>query len=174
MIKKLTREVILSYAQLYDDEQTKREKNLEAYIKSQIKTDYLTKDVFDAILDWKSPRIGKRRETDENFIKTISSISFSANNERLKIEILCLLKGVNYRTASAILRFAFPDEYTVYDWRAWDALKFFGKIDGEIRDDCDTWQRYLSACRKLSASMGVSLEQLDRFLWMFSKENGNK
>ncbi len=62
MTEELTKNLILKYAQTFQDRQKDRAKKLEEYIKDNIKTDFLAKDIFHKILEWKSQKIGKRRQ----------------------------------------------------------------------------------------------------------------
>jgi hypothetical protein len=40
-----------------------------------------------------------------------------SRNEKMWIEILTILEGVNYSVASTLLHFAFPDQYPILDFR---------------------------------------------------------
>lgn len=132
------------------------------------KNGYLTKRDFLLITYWKTSRTRKHcQNNDPEFIKEITSISFSSKNERLKIEILTLLNGVSWPTASAILHFVTNFKYPILDFRAlWSLNK---KVPA--RYDFDIWWAYTLYCRKLANSNKITMRTLDKALWQFSKEN---
>src|SRR5262245_7588162 len=62
------------------------------------KADFLT------IAEWHSPRPRTLfRSNAEDFIREITRVSFATPHERVRIEVLTLLKGVSMGTASVIL-----------------------------------------------------------------------
>ena len=129
---------------------------------------YITKDTLKKIAKWKSARVmGHIEKNDEQYVKEVTQVSLSTKNEKLKIEILTMLNGVQIRMASAILLFCFPEQYTVMDYRAWDSLKALDKINGEIGDTFECWQKYNEICREIAKQNGVSLRKLDKALWQF-------
>lgn len=80
---------------------------------------YLTIEELQIIASWKTPRSKPKVATNsEEFIKEVTQIAFSTNNEKLRIEILTLLTGVGWPTASVILHFYHPDHYPIIDFRA--------------------------------------------------------
>lgn len=128
----------------------------------------LTRDILVDIAKWKAIRVmGYVMKNDEQYVKEVTQVSLSTKNEKLKIEILTLLNGVQIRMASAILFFCFPEQYTVMDYRAWDSLKALDKINGEIGDTFECWQKYNEICREIAKQNGVSLRELDKALWQF-------
>jgi hypothetical protein len=130
------------------------------------KRGYLTRNEFLKVCHWKSPRPRKQQKTnDEKFIKEISRLSLSTSNEQLRIQIGTLLKGVNWRTASAFLHFSFPQAYPILDVYA---LKSVGK---KFPSSCNFifWQRYAKFCRSKARKAKVNMRTLDRALWLYSK-----
>lgn len=160
------------------DEENKKEKFLEKKIFECISEvgsppRYLTTDILVKIAEWKAARVKgyvDRNRSDEQFVKDVTQVSLLTKNERLRLEALTLLSGVNIRMASAILFFCFPERYTVMDWRAWKSLKTLGKLNGEIKDNFDCWKKYNDVCRQIAGQFGVSLRKLDKALWMFKGE----
>ena len=129
---------------------------------------YLTKRDFLLITDWKTPRTRSRCLDNSNeFVKEITSISLGSNNERLKIEILTLLNGVSWPTASTILHFSTNFKYPILDFRA------LWSVNNQVPDkySFEFWWVYTKYCRKLSRENNVNLRTLDRALWQYSKEN---
>lgn len=59
------------------------------------------------------------------------------------------------------------DLYPILDYRALWSLG----IDPPPAYDFPFWRAYTLACRELAAGAGVSMRDLDRALWQYSKEN---
>jgi len=178
LIKKWSYRMILNKNWIEDlakkyDEDNKKENILESDIIKSIEIEglppsYITKGTLEKIARWKSARvIGHIEKNDEQYVKEVTQVSFSTKNEKLKIKILTLLDGVKMRMASAILCFCFQEQYTVMDYRAWDSLKALDKIDGEISDTFECWQKYNEICREIAKQNGVSLRELDKALWQY-------
>lgn len=120
------------------------------------------------VADWKSPR---RRnliaEADEGLIVEASQLALTAASEELRIGILALLPGVGYPTASVILHFFHADPYPIIDFRALWSMGFPDPPSYTF----SFWSEYVLACRKLASRAGVSMRDLDRALWQYSKQN---
>jgi len=118
---------------------------------------------------WKTPRSqSKCRKNDEEFIREVTAISLSTQNEKLKIEVLTLLSGVSWPTASTLLHFCYPEKYPILDFRALWSLGI-DQLPGKY--DFDFWWSYVSACRKISLENTITIRQLDKALWQYSKEH---
>ena len=129
---------------------------------------HLTKRDFLRICRWKARgRTTWRCEKNtEKFVKEVTSTSFSTPLEKLRIEILTLLDGVNWPTASTILHFCAKGRYPILDYRAlWSTGKSVPK-----KYDFDFWWEYTMFCRQIAKRCGVSMRTLDRALWQYSKE----
>lgn len=141
------------------------ENEIAAYAK---KNGHLTKEYLVAIGYWKSPRVTKRcRSNDEDFIRAVTTTALSTPNERLKIEVLMLLCGVEWPTASVILHFCSNDRYPILDFRALWSLS----ADVPRAYDFVFWWQFTQFSRRLADGAGVTMRVLDRALWQFSKEN---
>src|SRR5689334_22283574 len=71
---------------------------------------FLTKEEFLAVCRWKSPRSQPRCQTHSpGFIREVTQVALSTSEERLRIEVLTLLDGVSWPTASVILHFFHRD-----------------------------------------------------------------
>jgi hypothetical protein len=129
---------------------------------------YLTKDDFVVLCEWKTPR--SRRlvaGNDAGFVEAVTRTALSTPNERLRIEVLMLLNGVSWPTASVILHFAHGDRYPILDYRAvWTV-----GVDGAPAYDFPFWAAYTELCRRIADAQGLTMRELDRALWQFSKEN---
>lgn len=162
---RFAREQIGSWAERYSYPGEKAINELAADAK---KYGHLTKQSFVQIGHWKSPRIVPRcNRNDDDFVRAVTTTSLSTPNERLKIEILTLLCGVEWPTASVILHFCASDRYPILDFRALWSLC----VDVPKAYDFEFWWQYVQACRLLADQTGVTMRTLDRALWQFSKEN---
>ncbi|MCG2784781.1 MAG: hypothetical protein L6461_06710 [Anaerolineae bacterium] len=129
---------------------------------------YFTRPEFLATCAWKTPRSKPRVASNpEGFIHAVTQTALSTPDERLRIEVLTLLKGVSWPTASVLLHFGHSDPYPILDFRAlWsvgmDVLPVY---------EFNFWWEYTKFCRMLSKEVGVSMRTLDRALWQYSKEN---
>lgn len=148
---------------IYEDEI-----NLQKELKSITKGGYLTRSILLKTCKWKSPRTEPHcKKNDDSFVKSVTGASLSTKNEQLRIEVLTLLQGVGWPTASAILHLCFPKSYPILDFRALWSLS----MEMPKSYKFEFWWEYTQLCRKISKDVNVSLRQLDRALWQFSKEN---
>ena len=128
---------------------------------------YLNKELLKRVARWKSPRPARHVEkNDEDYVKEITSWSFSATNEHAKIRVLRLLDGVEWPTASAILHLFHKDPYPILDFRAlWsiglETYKYSSKF----------WLDYVYFCRDIASRNRIDMRTLDKALWQYSKEN---
>ncbi len=130
---------------------------------------YLTKEHLVALARWKSRRIVSRIERNApDFVEAVTRLALSTPNERLRIEVLRLLDGVNWSMASVVLHFGASDPYPILDYRALESLGWPKRTSC----DFDFWQRYTDATRQLAQTHGVSMRTLDRALWAYSKHGG--
>lgn len=128
---------------------------------------YLDKELLKRVACWKSPRPARHVEkNDEDYVKEITSWSFSATNERAKIKVLCLLDGVGWPTASAILHLFHKDPYPILDFCA---LWSVGIED--YKYSSAFWLDYVHFCRDIAHRNQVDMRTLDKALWQYSKEN---
>jgi hypothetical protein len=129
---------------------------------------HLTKEDFVHLCRWKTPR--SRRLVEKNpdeFVGAVTGTALSTPNERLRIEVLTLLDGVDWPTASVILHFAHRDPYPILDFRALWSLG----IEKPPKDDFPFWQAYTQTCRGLAEKHSCTMRTLDRALWQYSKEH---
>jgi hypothetical protein len=168
----ITRNWILEWAANYDKENPKEREKEETLLNAIKKMGspllYITKDILMDIADWKAPRIkGYVKNNDPKYVEEVTRASFSSACEKLKLEVLTLLNGVDVRMASATLQFCFPEQYVVMDWRAWESLKNFGRINGEIEDTYESYKQYNDLCHEISNQFKVPLRVLDKALWQW-------
>jgi hypothetical protein len=118
--------------------------------------------------EWKSPRIRPRvAANDPTFVKAVTRTAFTTPDERLRIEVLTLLRGVAWPMASVILHWCHPDRYPILDYRA---LWSLGVDPLPAYYDFPFWWAYTEYCRELAGGAGLSMRKLDQALWQYSKE----
>ena len=129
---------------------------------------FLTEEEFLAVCQWKSPRSQPRCRTNSpSFIQEVTQGALCTAEERLRIEVLTLLDGVSWPTASVILHFFHSDAYPILDVRALESLA----VRAPFQYNFTFWREYVHCCRRLSKRYKVSMRTLDRALWQYSKEN---
>jgi len=129
---------------------------------------YLSKADFMALCRWKTPRTEPMCDSnDEDFIKEVTNTALSTPNEQLRIEVLTLLRGVGWPTASVILHFGYDNLYPILDYRA---LWSVGVDEPPSQYSFKFWRAYSQFCRTLAADCCVAMRTLDRALWQYAKE----
>lgn len=169
---KIQRENIIEYARRYDERYKGTSDELvEEQMKKLLRQrKYLTREEFVKVGLWKSKRQErnyKSRENDDLTVREITEFAFKAKSERARMKSLTVLKGVSWPVASVILHFVFPDKYPILDFRViwslgWEQPKQY---------DFNFWQRYVKTLKSLSKQYKVSLRDLDKGFWEYSKEN---
>ncbi|MCK4324710.1 MAG: hypothetical protein KAW89_09290 [Armatimonadetes bacterium] len=128
------------------------------------------------IVRWKTDRrIDLAEENSAIEIKRITRQAFCAAKRghiNEAVRVLCDLRGVQVRMASAILMVWNPERYTVMDDYACKALRHLGLGYTRTSYTAGTYVTYLDACTKLSKKHDVDLRTLDRYLWV--KGQGKK
>jgi len=131
------------------------------------KRGFLTKADFLRLARWKTPRSRRRVERNaESFVRAVTRTALTTPDERLRIEVLTLLDGVDWPTASVILHFCHREPYPVLDYRALWSLG----VEKPPAYGFPFWRDYTLVCRRLAARASCSMRELDRALWQFSKE----
>jgi hypothetical protein len=129
---------------------------------------YVTRGDFLTLCSWKTTRTeGHCTKNSEEFIKSVSQIALSTADEQIRIEIWTLLNGVGWPTASVFLCWLHAKEYPILDYRALWSLSW----DKPPKYNFSFWNDYVKYCRDYAGRYGVSVRDLDRALWQYSKEN---
>lgn len=130
---------------------------------------YIGRADFLFICEWKSLRQkGRYARNSASVVKEASGIALGASDERLRIGVLRVLEGVGWPTASTLLHFAHPEPYPILDFRA---LWSLGVESPPGYYDFTTWWGYVTTCRRIAESARVTIRQLDRALWQYSRQN---
>lgn len=140
-----------------------------SHLKSGINSrGFLTKDDLRKVARWKSPRrSGLIERNSEEFVQEITRAALTSANERTRIEVLTLLDGVQWPTASVILHFFHRDQYPIVDFRALWSLS----LDVPKPYTFAFWLMYVDCCRDLAKQAKLSMREVDQALWQYSKEN---
>jgi hypothetical protein len=128
---------------------------------------FYTKPELVELVYWKTPRAKARVERNaEGFVNEVTRTALSTPDERLRIEVLTLLQGVNWPTASVLLHFGHKQPYPILDIQALWSLG----VETASAYTFEFWWEYTQTCRKLAQEAGVSMRILDRALTQYSKE----
>ena len=129
---------------------------------------YLTGAHLLGLAKWKSPRrAGDCELNSEEFVQAVTRVAATADEERLRVEVLRLLHGVDWRTASVVLHVGSRDAYPILDRRALWSLQCPDVATVRF----DFWWAYVEHTRQLARSAAVDMRTLDRALWQYSKVN---
>ena len=132
---------------------------------------YLTKTQFLALAKWKTPRSQPRCErNDAEFVEEVTGRALESKNDRFKIESLLLLDGVAWPTASVFLHFCDRGSHPILDYRALWSLGIATPPPYDYR----LWAAYSKFTRELAAKARVTMRNLDRALWQYSKERQSR
>ena len=131
---------------------------------------YFTKPELLEIAHWKAgPRTqwlcAQNAEAD---VESVTRLALATPTERLRIEALMLLVGVAMPTASVLLHLGHHEPYPILDFRA---LWSLGVDANTVTYNVALWEGYVNECRRLAKEAGVTMRELDRALWQFSKEH---
>ena len=132
---------------------------------------YLTKSEFLEIARWKTPRSQTRcSRNDPDFVKEVTRLALApSTSDRLRIESLTLLSGIEWPTASVILHFCHRETYPILDFRALWSLRC--PVPTQYR--YPLWSSYTNFTRDLCTRRDITSRMLDRALWQYSKEHQN-
>jgi hypothetical protein len=130
---------------------------------------YYTRDEFLRKCRWKSARTQPRCEdNDEETVREATRLALSTSVERLRIEVLTLLRDVSWPTASVLLHFGHHENYPILDFCA---LWSLGIDPAPAEYTFEFWWRDVEMCRSLAARANVDMRTIDRALWQYSKEH---
>jgi hypothetical protein len=128
---------------------------------------HITRPEFLEICAWKSARSKPRcRKNGARKIETLTRAALATTDEALKIDLLLLLEGVAWPTASTILHFCDERPYPILDYRAVWSLGYAKPP----RYTMEFWLGYLEYTRGLAARLGLPIRTVDKALWQYSKE----
>lgn len=130
---------------------------------------FYTREDFLAVCGWKSARtrpLWSHPVNSDRVVREVTRVALSTEVEQLKIAALLALRGVSWATASVLLHFAAREPYPILDYRA---LWSIGHHKPAMYS-FELWWAYTEACRRLAKEAGVTMRELDRALWQYSKQ----
>lgn len=164
--------VILDYRKYYFDED---------YLLGEVSNNFKTSGLIEpadflTILIWKAnrakgyhlKRLAARAGTFEKAVRTISLALRDASGSKERLQALMSESwGFYLATATAILTILYPDEFTVYDYRVAEELKFGQEL--ATRDFSDElWNKYEQFCEKVKSfpppELKLDLRGCDRYI----------
>jgi hypothetical protein len=126
---------------------------------------------FLAVVRWKSARtLPLAEQNSASAVARTTRAAFLAHRESERMARMLTLRGVGVPVASALLHFAFPDRYPILDFRA---LSTLGDKSRRTQYTPSFWAGYVNRCRSLAERMGVSIRDLDKALWQYSRETSS-
>lgn len=156
--------------------------SLEKYLFEEVsnnfkKNHFLTNEEFFSIVIWKSPRVKtkvlKGIKKSGKTVKEITEKLFAEKDRGEKINILRKIYGIGIPVASAVLTVCFPDEFTITDYRATEALNKTKNV--KIKDPSiliENYLEYVDICKEIAKENNLSLRDTDRCLWGLSFYEG--
>jgi len=133
---------------------------------------YLNKRTFLMICWWKTGQMPHIVRSNHFTLihRATRLVSEVENNDRLKLRILRLLRGVDIPIASTILHFLQPLLFPHFDRHVRSSLEKAARWNRSEDDESeDAWLEYVAIMRNLSRELGVGLHQLDKALWTYDK-----
>ncbi len=137
----------------------------------------LTAAEFEDILRWKLGRqLGRQRalraaHTDE-IIRAVTGLALTIScpgdkdyELALRVNSLCLLRGVSVPVASAVLALVYPEEYAVIDFRVWRQL--FGERRGVFFTK--DYKKYMGEIWRLADELGWTPQEVDHAIWHYDR-----
>ena len=135
--------------------------HIQALVSSIKRQRCLTLDQLRTVARWKSPRSARLVDGNaEGYVRDDTGIALSTPVERLRIEVLTLLDGVSWPTASVILHWFHEEPYPILDRRALTSVGAGGHSYNFA-----LWKQYTDFCRREAKAAGISMRDLDRALW---------
>ena len=101
--------------------------------------------------------------SDDNIL---TRAALATSGEALKIDLLRLLDGVEWPTASTILHFCDARPYPILDYRALWSLGYAKPPKYTM----EFWLGYLEYTRGLATRLELPIRIVDKALWQYSKE----
>jgi thermostable 8-oxoguanine DNA glycosylase len=176
----ISKEFVGENSDRYDyrgSEGARDEERLKAWLAEQNEPKCLDMSHFLDLAMWKSPRPKRHYERNSDaFVRRVTELAFQTSDDRLRLHTLTALDGVGVPVASAILHFAFPHRYAILDVRVLRTLTSAGLW---LRDEAHSftlagWLEYIQLMRRLAKKLAVDLRDLDKALWRFDKDRGER
>ncbi len=132
---------------------------------------YYTRREFIEICAWETRRRVHKyyEDNSETSVRRQTQLALGERDEVRRMKALTSLRGVGLPMASMLLHLAYPELYPVIGKRAlWSLNCTCTHISVKL------WLSFMSSCRELAASSGMSLRDLDRALYEYSRANQSR
>jgi hypothetical protein len=145
-----------------------RERDIETRASPQARErGFLDRNDFLLLCRWKTARSQSHcARNTEAAVEEVTRVAFGAQDERLKVAALLALHGVRWPTASVLLHFCDRRPYPILDFRALWSLGVAAPTEYNFA----FWNDYCGYVRGLHARTGLTMREVDRALWQYSKE----
>jgi len=128
---------------------------------------HLTREEFLRVCAWKTPRSKPHcAKNTTHAIRTLTRAALTSLDDALKMDLLRLLQGVDWPTASTILHVCDERPFPILDVRAVWSLGFAKPPAYTMK----FWLAYVAFTRSLVERSGLSIRVVDQALWQYSKE----
>ncbi len=163
----MTREWVLAWASHYSYQEDTRIFG-EIGLNARRRGWYERQEFLD-VVRWKTKGrgIGRAQRNQADFVMAATQMGFLAAHPAVAVAALTSLAGVQVPVASALLTASYPDRYTVTDFRSQESIVDWGgnRSYSTLRD----YVGYIDTCCEQASRLGVTMRQLDRALWAYSK-----
>lgn len=169
---------IQKWAKVYNDrfrggKAVKEEEAIRDWLSKQTEPKYLNKEYFVRLGRWKSARVTRHYELNEDKeIQDITRAAYLETDALGKLRLLMTLKGVGVPVASTIIHYMQPNEFPIFDYHCRYVLSE-ADIWNRNKDDASTraWLSYVEIMRRLAAKLDVTLPDLDKALFAYHKRD---
>jgi hypothetical protein len=132
---------------------------------------HFLRDEFLETYAWKTRRtLGRVQKYSEAQIADVTGVAFRQTDEKLRVDLLRALDGVDWPVASTLLHVGAGADYPILDFRALWSLG--STMPAYV--NFEFWWAYVECCRDLAAQARVSVRELDKALWAYSEANQPK
>ena len=174
----IDKEFVQKWARIYDErfkegKAESEERAIRDWLSNQKAPKYLDKEYFVRLGRWKSARVTKYYEAnDDRKVIEVTRAAYLASNDLDKLRILTSLRGVGVPVGATILHYLQPNDFPIFDFHARKTLQQAG-LWSRSRDDASTqaWLDYVGIMRGLSSHLDVSLRKLDKALFAYDKRD---
>ena len=172
----IDKDFVQKWSQVYDErfrggKAAIEEKAIRDWLSNQKEPKYLNKEYFVRLGRWKSARVTKHYEANDDYeIIKATEAAYLSSDELFKLKLLQTLHGVGVAVAGTILHYLQPDVFPIFDIHCRKVLKEATLWSRDKNDDGkQAWLDYLQIMRKLSNRLGVSLRNLDKAMFAYDK-----
>lgn len=149
------------------------EEAIRDWLSKQSEPKFLNKEYFVRLGRWKSARVTKHYESNEDKeIQDVTRATYLKTDALEKLRSLMTLKGVGVPVASTIIHYMQSDEFPIFDYHCRHVLLETGIWNRDKNDaSARAWLFYVAIMRDLAAKLDVTLRDLDKALFAYDKRD---